>query len=358
MVRKVAPSVQFKVFLAKLLRLFFLSSKIIPEEIIERPAQRLLVVRQDNRIGNLLFITPFLTLLRKRFPDAVIHFIGGWHYPDLLKNQLEINKIICFNQIAFLKKPWKFLWFFSQLRKNRYTIAFNMKKEFSFNNSLVCFLSGAELLIGFSYTEIPCFHHINVPDFPKIKYEPERLASLISSVASIPHSFPAMKLIIDEYYLDKTASILRNLFPNNDAPLIVVHPGGRGEKTWGIEKFIKLADILSHKKNIKTIILLGPDERKFQNLFTNSENLRVIIPENVLILAGIIYHAKTVFCNDSGALHIAAALGIPSLSVFRYTPAYRYAPQRGGHKVLEEYKDGEYNPESVLDILLTMSSRN
>ena len=103
-----------------------------------------------------------------------------------------------------------------------------------------------------------------------------------------------------------------------DRPLFGLHAGGLyGEaKHWGNERYGELADRLL-SDGYSVVMLTSPSERAQAESIAATRDLPVFGHEgDVLHLASAISHCSVVVTNDSGPLHLATALAVPSVSIF------------------------------------------
>jgi heptosyltransferase-2 len=131
---------------------------------------------------------------------------------------------------------------------------------------------------------------------------------------------------------------LRALGVRLDRPLFGIHAGGLyGQaKHWGDERYCEVADRLSADGH-DVVLLTSPSEREQAEAMASScTNLPIIGHSgDVLELAAAISHCSVVVTNDSGPLHLAAALAVPSVSIFGPTdPARTVIP--GASRVLRK----------------------
>jgi heptosyltransferase I len=115
-----------------------------------------------------------------------------------------------------------------------------------------------------------------------------------------------------------------------DRPLVLFHPGaGRLEKAWGEERFAHVARGLIRERRIAPVVSWGPgDERR-------AERLRALLPKRAPMprldfagLARVIREASLFVAGDTGPLHLADALGVPTLALFGPTDPARNGPYR------------------------------
>lgn len=104
-----------------------------------------------------------------------------------------------------------------------------------------------------------------------------------------------------------------------DRPLFGIHAGGLfgRAKHWGDERFCAVASRL-RADGAEVILLTSPSERaQAETISASCSNIPMIGQDgDVLHLAAVISHCAVVITNDSGPLHLAAALAVPSVSIF------------------------------------------
>ena len=123
-----------------------------------------------------------------------------------------------------------------------------------------------------------------------------------------------------------------------------IHPGG-GEtagfsdlaRRWLPERFGRLADLLARRGGVQIVLLQGPGDDPFVNEAVANMNERPLGIASGLslgVFAALIRECDLVVVNDSGPMHLAAALRIPVVAIFGPThPAYN-SPRGTIHKVI------------------------
>jgi heptosyltransferase-2 len=117
---------------------------------------------------------------------------------------------------------------------------------------------------------------------------------------------------------DKARRNLRHLGVRFDRPLFGLHAGGLygRAKHWGDDRYGELADRLL-SAGYSVAMLTSPSERAQAVSIAATRGIPVIGDDgDVLQLAAAISHCSVVVTNDSGPLHLATALAVPSVSIF------------------------------------------
>lgn len=114
----------------------------------------------------------------------------------------------------------------------------------------------------------------------------------------------------------------------------VIVPGARWKtKRWPAEKFGKLASLLS----IKSIIVGSKSDKDIADqIVSHSKGKSLSFAGRTTLkeLIEIMRSARFVISNDSGPMHIAAALGVPVYAIFGPTDPIRTGPYGEGHTVI------------------------
>jgi heptosyltransferase-2 len=111
-----------------------------------------------------------------------------------------------------------------------------------------------------------------------------------------------------------------------ERPLFGIHAGGLygPAKHWGDDRYCAVASRL-RADGFDVVLLTSPGERKqAEGIATSCQKLPMVGQDgDVLQLAAAISHCSVIITNDSGPLHVAAALAVPSVSIFGPTDPAR-----------------------------------
>lgn len=115
-------------------------------------------------------------------------------------------------------------------------------------------------------------------------------------------------------------------------PYYVVSPGaGWAKKLWPIHNFVETARLIHNKTNLIGLICGGPNEKSLGAQLASQSGgiLRNITGETTTLeLISIIKNARFVLGNDSGPIHIAAAVSTPSVCIVDGTDPGRFFPYK------------------------------
>jgi heptosyltransferase-2 len=124
------------------------------------------------------------------------------------------------------------------------------------------------------------------------------------------------------------------------APLVGLFPGAEfgPSKRWPWRRFAELATALRRARpDLRQVILGGPQEVWVGvRIHEESGKIHPLVGPDLDLggLAAVLSHLDVLITNDSGPMHLAAALGVPCVALFGPTDPERTAPSGPGHRIL------------------------
>ncbi len=274
-----------------------------------------LVVRTD-KIGDLVLASSVAEAIKKNYPKEKVFFMCSKYAQAVLENNPYIDFLIT---ISGKEATSELVREIKALNADKALILFAQPKV-----SLAIFLSGIpeRCIGGFKWHQ---FLHNRVVFLRRSKClmkewqynlkQTQKLFPKIDPYAYPPKVYPDTKIV--EEIKKQLAGIKK--------PLILVYPGGGKEIRWPVENFFKLCSLI--EKNIGSpLVVLGPQERELTEIFK-----KWLFPKELSLreLIALIYLADAVVSNNTGPMHIAAALNKPLVQIF--DPRWACNPSRWGH---------------------------
>lgn len=311
-----------KTILRNLLRICFRTPPVDPHQL--RDIHRILLVRPNFRIGSLLISSALLPALHERFPDAQVDYLGTDTTASLLKNYPVVRTFLMSR--SFILRPWAFLGMFWRLRKMKYDLAIDPSLG-SFSAVLYMWLSGARYRMGggrwaaglcniavnkkkggHAYDGVVCLAQaleVPVRDHPYYPVTPAESRKAIASLAGLN--------LADE----------RGPFP-----FIALFVGGHQDKRWPNESWIDFAGKL-RDAGARGLVLLGPEEihlgPTIRQLLAGA--VPVLDPLPLRDFAAVLQQARLVVTPDSGPMHLAVALDVPTVAILQQESSRKFAPR-------------------------------
>ncbi len=276
---------------------------------------RILVIRTDNRLGNLVIMEPLLRSLKTRFPDSDLTILASDVFSELLKYQGYT--VIEADKKGQIRNPAKFMNLINKLRSRSFDAAIDAAHphSFSFSGAVSTLLSGAERRISTDAGDSDGWYTDTVPEPPLDWHESRALHSLGSVWDRWPQWSPPL------LYTE-------NAVKRNSAGL---HVGASGNKRYPVELLEKLVDRIC-RKVILEIYWGSMDELKTAMYLGSRYPVAVMPRLSVTELIDRIAGLRLFITSDNGPMHIASAVSVPVISLFRIDNMDRFKPLSDGSK--------------------------
>ncbi len=288
---------------------------------------KILVIRVDG-IGDLLNSTPAISLLRENYPSAEITVLARpLNAPVLIANP-DVDRILTFARDGEHHGLKARLQFYRELRRERFQLVVAMQTAMW--SHLVAFFSGAPYRLGryqkrFKSTLTHAWHG----KYPKGEtHEVDRNLELVRLICE-GEGTRKLKFHLLPNEIAAAKSHLASWRISADTFLIGIHPGGSSfDKRWPEKRYAELADRLAQQYNATVLLLHGPGEERLTHNIQQAMQSRAIVhaPETIRDLGALLSCCELVFCNDSGPMHLAAALDIPMVAIFGPTDYVAWHP--------------------------------
>jgi heptosyltransferase-2 len=296
--------------------------------------RRALVIA-PNWIGDALMAQPLFSLLKKLHPRIVIDAVAPAWVAPVLERMPEIHDVyatdLAHGKLQMLRR-WQLA---SDLRDVGYDAAYVLPN--SFKSALIPWMAGINLRVGYtgeSRYGLLNVRHANpakgqrppmVGQYAALSYAPGAKLPWLQENATVPMPVPRLDADLNEAVRVSTRFNL-----DTRAPLVVFCPGAEygPAKRWPPEHFAALAQIIAQSFPYARIVALGSpkDSPIAQAIADRAPNVRNLCGQTSLGEAcALISRASAVVTNDSGLMHVAAALRRPLVAVFgstdpRHTP--------------------------------------
>ncbi len=132
-------------------------------------------------------------------------------------------------------------------------------------------------------------------------------------------------------------AMLRKAKAESGAPLVGLFPGaGHPGRCWPLEQFAQLADFLIRNDGVRPIIFVGPEERHLVQRMRDIFPATCVILEKLSIpqLAAAQARLAVFVSNDTGPVHIAAAVGTPIVVLIDLPRPHAYVPTATSQRLI------------------------
>jgi heptosyltransferase I len=290
--------------------------------------RKILIVKPSS-LGDIVHSLPFLNAVKLHFPKAEVHWVVAKGFEGLLDGHPMIDRLWVINKdtwkkIKNVKGTISELKTLSQgLKKEKYDLVIDLQGLL--RSGMITAATGARIRIGFKEArEGSGFFYTHKIEGGKDIHAVERYLKIAAFLGcdctDISFPFPP--------------SDLPSSFALNKDYAVIV-PGTRWKtKLWPAEEFGQLAARLP----LQSVIVGSSTDKDIASLIVSLSKGKAISlagKTSLKELIGIMRDAKFVVSNDSGPMHIAAALGIPVFAIFGPTDPAKTGPYGRGHTIIK-----------------------
>ncbi len=310
--------------------------------------RRILFVRTD-RLGEVLLNLPALMALRAAYPAARMTFMAAPDLCQLLSGLSGVDEWLEYQDRA--GRPW---WssaarLAGQWRVRRFDLAVisNPKKEFH----AASWLAGIKIRAGYD-RKWGCLLTHRLPDRKSLgqRHEVEYNLELIRA-AGADGPVPVWRMPAYEVEQAQVAQLLQGQGIQPSDPLVAVHPwSSNPRKEWPMDRFHALMARLG--SSARVVVLGGPQERQRISAAWPQPAADLVGRLSLRQLAAVLKRVRLLISNDSGPVHLAAAMRTPTVALFvapdAATGPARWGPWGPGHRVIWKPAAEEITVEEVL----------
>ncbi len=290
-----------------------------------------IIVSKFSGWGSLVTIIPLLDAIKNRFPQSSIILLTHKKNEEFTKILPQVTKTILFSKPGlanFLKSPFSF-WKkirILRLEKPRLFIDLQIHTHQSLS-MLLSLLSGASIRVGLKSSPNRARDRFLTHSIYFNRHQPLyavfRQVGNLLELGPLPHS-PKIPIIFSSKEQDRVLEKLD--LPDPQKRLIVINPNASRlshERRWPRTHFIKLIEGFLRKFPETNVVFPGgPGEYQYNEPILESFSDSGYTMRNVagqLTLqetAALLKKASLFLTNDSGPLHLALALGTPTVAMF------------------------------------------
>jgi lipopolysaccharide heptosyltransferase II len=268
-----------------------------------------LLVRPDG-IGDQILCLPVATALRQLMPEARITFLSSAYAVPLLEHHPDIDALWSVTGRETVPE-------LVTLFRRKVDAAIFLKP---FRRLMwAAFVARIPIRVATGYRWYSLLANRRVYEHRKdfSKHETAYNVGMLSGLGLTPPPVTAPKLVVTEQERHSAGDRLQAL----RKPRVVLHPGGFAARTWRVEHYRELAEVL-HRNGLSVVLTGSPAEAEqfsrqvLAHAPMSSGVLNLMGRLSVRELMAVIAESQAVVSGATGPAHIAAACGVPNVSLF------------------------------------------
>lgn len=300
-----------------------------------------------SALGDVVHSLPVLAYLHSAHPAVEIDWLVEEGFSSILTEHPLINQVIPlqtkrWRKLSFVSMVGEVIRFARRLRHQRYDLVFDLQGNSK--SGLFTLLSRGREKYGFDRHQ--------VREWPNLLATNHRVAlsagdhhvaqrALAVVRAAVPQGSDVRSAGPLAVNIEARQRVEQQLADRQltEKKLVVLHYGTTWQtKLWSLNSWQQLAQRLVAEANVVPLLTWGNEQERTaaQMISQATEGRALVWPRGSLTeLVALLDRVTLVVGCDTGPIHIAAALGTPTVSLFRVTDATRNGPQGAQHRCLQ-----------------------
>lgn len=297
--------------------------------------RRILLVRQHNQMGDMVCATPVFRAIRQAWPGAEIALVTAPVNRDVVAHNPHLDRVLVFEQRLW-RRPlalWRFL---RALRAFGADLALVLNSvSFSATSAFLALWSGARWVVGGDSapfgSPVARAYSLRLPASPVV--EQHAVAHGLAPLAAVGITTDDHDTVVvpSSTQCAEARRLRARLLPAG--AFWALHPGaGKAQNVWPPARFAAVAAAVA-ARGIPVLVLHGPADRPQLEAFARAlaptpGTAPVVVAPAVSVGTGaaLLGEADRFLCNDTGVMHVAGAVGTPTLALFGPTDPSLWKP--------------------------------
>ncbi len=306
---------------------------------------RKVLLVQLGDIGDVVWTTPSIRAAKNALPDGKISVMVREGFGGLLEADPAVDRVFEAKHYSgnLFQQAAGQLSFLRELRAERFDMAVDLR--LGDRGAFMSFATGAPLRITFYHAEgMPfwrpfCFTHGVLPanDGTRHRGGTEHILRIIRPLG-MDTDDPIPRLWVSDETQKRARKILPGEKGKGEKQYITINPCSRWSyKEWDNRKWAELLDWVWKDFGLASVVIGSADERRrMDDLIRQCRARAVNLAGQTTLaeLAAVLSQSRLHIGVDSAAPHIAAAVGVPTVTIYGPSSWFDWAPVGDSHRVV------------------------
>jgi len=304
-------------------------------ELLALRPRRILLVRQHNQMGDMVCATPCFRAVRETWPAAETALVTAPVNRQVVANNPHLDRLFLFEQRLW-RRPVALARFLRELRGFGAELALVLNSvSFSTTSAFLGLWSGARHVVGGDSapfgSEVAAAYSLRLPASPCLDRHAVQHSLAPLQAVGITTADLSPVVVPSRAERQEASALVARLLP--PGPFWSLHPGaGKRQNRWPAERFADLAGRAA-RSGRPMLVLHGPADQEAVAAFraavaAEAAPAPIVIAPPLSVGAGaaVLELADRFLCNDTGVMHVAGALGVPTVALFGATDPALWKP--------------------------------
>ena len=297
-----------------------------------------ILIRSTNWVGDAVITTPAIRAVRKNFPEAKISLLAKPWVAPIFYNNPYIDNILIYDAAGKHKGLSGILRLSKELRKEKFDLAILLQN--AFEAALIAFLAGIPNILGYNTDarSLLLTHCICLKPALKSVHQIDYYLGILEG-ASLKSDGRHLTLVVTDEERKHAEKILAKHGITGKDRLIGINPGAvfGSAKRWFPERYAALSVKLQKYSGAGIAIFGGPGEMALGQHISELMGNRCVNfcgKTSLREAVALIERCQLFITNDSGLMHVAAALDTPQIAIFGSTDHVTTSPGSPGSRII------------------------
>jgi heptosyltransferase-2 len=298
-----------------------------------------LLIRSTNWVGDAIMTTPTIRAIRKGFPNARISILLKPWVSPVFEHSPHVDTLIIYDGDGRHKGNFGKLRLARDLRKYGFDAAILLQN--AFEAALIAFLSGIPVRIGYNRDarQLLLTHAISCTNEIKKEHQTKYYLNILYGIG-MDVDDRDLYLRLSQQDRLRAEKILKKQGLSDDFKWVGINPSATfgPAKQWPIDRYARLADLIIEYTNARVIVFGGPQDTRLGKDISRKMRHRPIDLSGRTTLGeamALIERCALFITNDSGLMHVAAALDVPLIAIFGSTNSTTTGPLSSNSRVVQ-----------------------
>ena len=297
-----------------------------------------ILMRGPNWVGDAVLAIPAMKAVRRKYPDSEITLLVRPWVAGVFTSAPFIDRVWSEPKPAGLTDWMRIS---RSIRERGFDLALLFPN--SFESAAMVFLGRVPTRVGYATDARSWMLTQSLRPSTEKRHQVDYYLDLASAV-SAPVDHPSIKIEASSEEKAQARKLLASAGIDANRSFLVLNPGAAygSAKRWGEERFAEAGDALASELGIDVAIIGSEKERSIAERVQGLMKTRVAVLNgrtSLETLIGVISESSLVLTNDSGPMHIAAALGVPTVAIFGPTEHFATGPYGPRARIVREPVD-------------------
>lgn len=313
--------------------------RVIERKVIDPDQVHRILIRGVNWVGDAVMTTPTIARIRKAFPQAKIALLVKPRVAGVFEGNPHINEVLLYEEDGRHKGVFGLLQLTQELRDARFDLAILLQN--AMEAALIAVLARIPYRLGYN-TQGRGFLLTSAvirERWTKTLHHVEYYQALLNAVGWVEGGAVPV-VYLSNGAEERAGALLGGEGVQSEEAIVALNPGATygSAKRWPADRYAALADRLIADLGMR-VLLTGVDADGSVARAVRSSARR---PERIIdltgrtdiqVLAAVLKRCAVFVTNDTGAMHVGAAVGVPVVAIFGPTDPTTTSPV-GPHVLL------------------------